>query len=47
MYPSKLQRNKANTYDTKASMLYLHLFICNEIYDKRDDFGFEIVNFTF
>ena len=34
--------NKANTSDTEASFLYLHLFISNDIfstkiYDKRDD----------
>ena len=38
--------------DTEASFLDLHLSISNvflktEIYDKRDDFGFNIVNFPF
>ena len=42
--------NKANTFDTKAAFLDLHLSISNDIvstkiYDKRDDFDFEIVNF--
>ena len=48
----ELQLNKANTSDTEASFLDLHLFISNDIvstkiYDKRDDFDFEIVNFLF
>ena len=52
IYPSVLQLNKANTSDTKAAFLDLHLSISNDIvstkiYDKRDDFDFEIVNFTF
>ena len=50
IYPSDLQLNKANTFDTEAAFLYLHLSISNDIistkiYDKRDDFDFEIVNF--
>ena len=52
IYLSELQLNKANTSDTKAAYLDLHLSISNEsvstkIYDKRDDFDFEIVNFAF
>ena len=52
IYPSELQLNKANTSDTKAAILDLHLSISNDIvstkiYDKRDDFDFEIVNFPF
>ena len=52
IYPSDLQLNKANTSDTKAAVLDLHLSISNDIvstkiYDKRDDFDFEIVNFPF
>ena len=52
IYPSELQLNKANTYDTSAAFLDLHLSISNDIvsiriYDKRDDFYFEIVNFPF
>ena len=52
MYPSELQLNKANTSDTKAAFLDLHLSIANDIvstktYDKRSDFDFEIVNFPF
>ena len=51
IYPSELQLNKANTSDTEAAFLDLHLSISNivstKIYDKRDDFDFEIVNFLF
>ena len=53
IYPSELQLNKANTSDTKAAFfLDLHLSIFDDIvstkiYDKRDDFGLEIVNFPF
>ena len=52
IYPSELQLNRANTSDTKAAFLDLHLSISNnivstKIYDKRDDFDFEIVNFPF
>ena len=44
--------NKANASDTEAAFLDLHLSISNgivstKIYDKRDDFDFEIVNFPF
>ena len=50
IYPSELHLNKANTSDTDAAFLDLHLSISNDIvstkiYDKRDDFDFEIVNF--
>ena len=50
--PSELQLNKANTSDNKAAFVDLHLSISNDIvstkiYDKRDDFDFEIVNFPF
>ena len=52
IYPSELQLNKANTSDTEAAFLDLHLSISNDIvstkiYDKRDDFHFETVNFPF
>ena len=51
-YPSELQLNKANTSDTEAAFIDLHLSISNDIvstkiYDKRDDFEFWIVNFPF
>ena len=52
IYPPELQLNKANTSDTKAPFLDLHLsisngFVSSKIYDKRDDFDFDIVNFPF
>ena len=52
IYPSEVQFNKANVSDTEASFLDLHLsitdgFVKTKIYDKRDDFDFEIVNFPF
>ena len=52
IYPPELQLNKANTSDTEALFLDLHLSISNgfvsfKIYDKRDDFDFDIVNFPF
>ena len=52
IYPSELQLNKANTSDSEATFLDLHLSISNDIvstkiYDKHDDFDFEIVDFTF
>ena len=51
-YPSELKINKANASDTEAAFLDLHLLISNAIvsttiYDKRDNFDFEIVNFPF
>ena len=44
--------NKANSSDTEAQSLDLNLSISNDIvslqiYDKRDDFNFEMVNFPF
>ena len=52
IYPYELQLNKVNTSDSEAAFLDLHLSISNDIvstkiYDKRDAFGFEIVNFPF
>ena len=52
IYPSEINLNKANTSDTEAAFLDLHLSISHnivstKIYDKRDDFDFEIVNFPF
>ena len=48
----KPQLIKANTSDTKATFLDLHLYIYNDvvsikIYNKRDDFDFENVHFPF
>ena len=50
IYPPELQLNKANASDTEAPFLDLHLsisngFVSSKIYDKRDDFDFDIVNF--
>ena len=52
IYPSELQLNKGNTSDTEASFLDLHLsisngFVSSKIYDKRDDFDFDIVKYPF
>ena len=50
IYPPELQLNKANTSDTEATFLDLPLsilngFVSSKIYDKRDDFDFDIVFF--
>ena len=50
IYPPELQLNNANTSDTEAPFLDLHLsisngFVSSKIYDKRDYFDFNIVNF--
>ena len=52
IYPPELQLNKANTKNTEAPFLDLHLsiangFVSSKIYDKRDDFDFDIANFPF
>ena len=52
IYPTELQLNRANSSDTEAPFLGLNLCISNgtfspKIYDKRDDFDFDIVNFPF
>ena len=52
IYPSELQLNLVNVSDTEASFLDLLLsisdgFVQTKIYDKRDDFDFDIVNFPF
>ena len=52
IYPPEVQLNKANISDTEAPFLDLHLsvangFVSSKIYDKRDDFDFDIVNFPF
>ena len=49
-YPPALQLNKANASNAEAPFLDLHLsisngFVSSKIYDKRDDFDFDIVNF--
>ena len=52
IYLIELQLNKAYSSDSEAPFLNLNLSILNgivsyKIYDKRDDFNFEIVNFPF
>ena len=52
IYPTNLQLNKANSSNTEASFLDLNHFLSNgmvstKIYDKRDGFDFDIVNFPF
>ena len=52
IYHSELQLNKAKISDTEASFLDLHLSISNgfvktKIFDKRDDFDFDIMHFPF
>ena len=52
IYLSELQLNKANASDTEVPFLDLHLpisdgFLSSNIYDKRDCFDFDIVNFPF
>ena len=53
IYPTELQLNRANSSDTEEPFfLDLNLCISNgtvstKIYDKRDDFDFNIVNFPF
>ena len=50
IYPSELQLHKANVSDTEAPFSDLHLsmsdgFVKTKIYDIRDYFDFDIVNF--
>ena len=52
IYPTELQLNKANSSDTEAPFSDLNLSITNgivssKIYDKWDNFNFEIVYFPF
>ena len=52
IYLPELHLNRANTSDTEAPFLDLHLsisngFVSSKIYDKRDDFDFDIVNVLF
>ena len=52
IYPTELQLNRANSSDTEAPFLDLNVCISKgtvstKIYDKRDDFDFDIVNFPF
>ena len=50
IYPRELQLNKANTSDKETFFLDLNMKVIGSkiytsVYDKRDDFGFPIVNF--
>ena len=50
IYPRELQLNKANISDKETSFLDLNIKVVGSnihtsVYDKRDDFGFPIVNF--
>ena len=52
IYLAEHKLNKANASDNEAAFLDLNLSIHNDtvstkIYDKRDDFDFDIVNFPF
>ena len=52
IYPTELHLNKINSIETEATFLDLDLSITNgivssQIFDKWDDFNFEIVNFPF
>ena len=52
IYPSELQLNNANSSNTDAPCLDLHLtisdgFVSSKSYDKCDDFDFNIVNVPF
>ena len=52
IYPTELQLNKANSSDTEDPFLDLNLSITNgivssKIFDKWDNFNFEIVIFPF
>ena len=52
IYPTELQLNKANPLDTEDPFLDLDLSLTNDIvsskmFDKLDDFTFDIVNFPF
>ena len=47
-----MRLNKTSTSDTEAPFLDLHLsisydFVSSKIYDKRDYFDFDVVNFPF
>ena len=44
IYPPELQLNQANNTDSEAPFFG---FVSSKIYDKRDDFDLDIVNFPF
>ena len=52
IHPAELQLNKTNTSDTEDPFLDFHLsildgIVSSKIYDRRDHFDFDIVNFPF
>ena len=47
MYPTELQLSKANSSDTEAPFCITNGIVSSKIYDKQDDFNYEIVNFPF
>ena len=52
IFPPELQFHKRYNTDTEAPFLDLHLsiangFVSSTIYDKREDFDIDIVNFPF
>ena len=50
IYHTELQLNNANSSDSEAPFLDLSIMndiVSSKIYDRRDDFNFEIVNFPF
>ena len=52
IYPLERQLNKANSSDTEAPFLNLHLtisdgFVSSKMYNKRDDCDFDILHFSF
>ena len=52
IYPTELQLNNANSFDTEAPFLDLNLsitkgLVSSKICEKRDDFNFEIVNLSY
>ena len=51
IYPEELHLNKANTSDKETSFLDLNIKVIGSdshtsVYDKRYDFGFSIINFS-
>ena len=52
IYPPELQLGRADTSGAEAPFLDLYLsvsdgFVSSKICDKRDDFGFDMVDFPF
>ena len=46
IYPTELQLNRANSF-LDLNLRISNVTVSTKIYDKRDDFGFNIVNFPF